>query len=154
MIEEVWQKARKGDLDGLPDEEARLARIMLDHEDEYFNEFEFADVTYERDYDPETEANPFLHVFIHSVVENQLAERDPLEAYQFYNAMRKRKSTHHEAVHLIGSILAPLMFGGLEEQDSFDLDRYRTLLTKYKGRNPKKIPELLEKEPGLFPFGD
>ena len=151
---ELWGRAKERNYEGLNDEEQRLARIMVEHEDEFHNQFEFADLTYERDYDPEAEVNPFLHIFIHAAVENQLAEKDPLEVIQFYNAMRKKKITHHDTIHLIGAIFAPLLFGVLQEEEHFDLDLYRTLLKKYKTRNPQKIQELLEKEPGLFPYDD
>ena len=147
---EIWKRAKSRDFDGLSEEEARLAQVMLDHEEEFFNDFEFSDVTHERVYDPDTEANPFLHILIHSVLENQLAERDPIEVFQFYNAMRKKKCSHHDTIHLIGMILAPLLFGVLQEHMPFDLDTYKALLKKYKTRNPEKIPDLLEKEPGLF----
>ena len=51
---------------------------MLMHEDEFFNEFEFADVLHDREFDPDTDVNPFLHITIHNAVENQLAAKDPL----------------------------------------------------------------------------
>jgi hypothetical protein len=40
---EIWKKAQNGELQGLNEEEQRLGKIMLDHSDEYFNQFEFAD---------------------------------------------------------------------------------------------------------------
>ncbi len=40
---EIWKKAQSAELQGLTDEEQRLGKIMLDHSDEYFNQFEFAD---------------------------------------------------------------------------------------------------------------
>ena len=147
---EIWEKAKGRNFDGLSEEEARLAQVMLDHEEEFFNDFEFSDVTHERTYDPDTDINPFLHITLHTIVENQLDEKDPVEVFQFYNAMRKKKYSRHDTIHLIGMILAPLLFGVLQEHMPFDLDTYKALLKKYKTRNPEKIPDLLEKEPGLF----
>jgi hypothetical protein len=40
---DIWKKAQSGTLQGLAEEEQRLGKIMLDHSDEYFNQFEFAD---------------------------------------------------------------------------------------------------------------
>ncbi len=40
----LWEKAKNNDLNGLNDEDRRLAEAMLMHEEEFFNEFEFADV--------------------------------------------------------------------------------------------------------------
>jgi hypothetical protein len=65
--------------------------------------------------------------------------------------MRNRKCSHHEAIHLIGAILAPLMFSALKDSAPFDTETYRDLLRKYKTRDPDKIGRLLEKEPRLFP---
>jgi hypothetical protein len=145
-IHGIWERAKTGDLRGLSTEEKRMAGILMDHEDEYFNEFEFSDLTSDHDYDPQIESNPFLHVFLHSIVENQLAEREPIEVFQFYNAMRKKKSTHHEAIHLVGAILTPLMFQTMKERRPFDVDGYRSLLKKYKTRNPDKIFDQLSKD--------
>jgi len=143
----IWQKAQTGDMEGLDEEEQRLAKIMLDHSDEYFNQFEFADVLADREFDPESEVNPFLHITLHAIAENQVQARDPIEAFQFYNAMLKNKCTRHEAIHLIGAILIRFIFPVLKERGRFSLDGYRNLLKKYKSRKPEKIFDLLEKEP-------
>ena len=122
---------------------------MRSHAAEFTNQFEFADLTYDHEYDPDREVNPFLHIYIHSVVETQLDTADPIEATQFYNAMRRKKCSHHDALHLIGAILAPLIFDVLLSAREFDLQTYRALLKKYKTRSPQKIGELLENEPLL-----
>jgi len=142
-IHSLWERAKKDDLEGLSTEEQRLVKILKDHEEEFFNEFEFSDLTSGHEFDPEDEVNPFLHIFIHSIVENQLAEREPIEVFQFYNAMRNKKCDHHETTHLIGAILAPLMFRIMKERRPFDIDGYRSLLKKYKTRNPDKLADLL-----------
>lgn len=147
----IWKRAKAGDFEGLSEEESLLAKIMLEHEEEFFNDFEFADVT-DRKYDPDEEGNPFLHISIHSVIENQIAQRDPIEVFQFYNAMKNKKCSHHQAIHLIGAILAPLMYSVLKERVEFDIETYRDLLMKYKMRNPDKMGQLLEKEPRLYPM--
>jgi hypothetical protein len=140
----LWKKAKNNDLNGLDDEERHMAEAMLLHEDEFFNVFEFADVLHERDFDPDTDVNPFLHITIHTVVVNQLAARDPLEVYQFYNAMRNKKCSHHDTIHLIGAIFVPLMFDTMKNKAPFDNDRYVSMLKKYKSRKPDKIWELLD----------
>ena len=113
-------------------------------EDEFFNAFEFADVLHDREFDPDTDVNPFLHITIHTAVENQLAAKDPIEVLQFYNAMRKKKCSHHDTIHLIGAILVPLMFDTMKHQKPFDNDRYVSMLKKYKSRKPDKIWALLD----------
>ncbi len=143
----IWQKAQTGDREGLGEEEQQLAKIMLDHSDEYFNQFEFADVLADREFDPESEVNPFLHITLHAIAEKQVQDRDPIEAFQFYNAMLKNKCTRHEAIHLLAAILIKFIFPVLKERVRFSLDGYRNLLKKYKSRRPEKIFDLLEKEP-------
>lgn len=140
----LWEKAKNNDLEDLNDEERRMAEAMLLHKDEFFNEFEFADVVPEREFDPDADVNPFLHITIHTVVANQLAARDPIEVYQFYNAMRNKKCSHHDTVHLIGAILVPLMFDTMKNKEPFDNDSYVSMLRKYKSRKPDKIWALLD----------
>ena len=141
----VWTIAKTGDLSGLSPEDKKLAEIMLEHE-EFHNQFEIADVLSEHEYDPDKETNPFLHVTMHAIAETQLENRDPIEVYQFYNAMRKKKASHHDAVHLIGLVLTPLIWKTLLEQQPFDLEEYRSRLKKLKYVKPGKIFDLIEKE--------
>lgn len=140
----LWERAKNNDLENLTDEDKRLAEAMLLHEDEFFNIFEFADVLHDREFDPDTDVNPFLHITIHTVVENQLAAKDPIEVFQFYNAMRKKKCSHHDTIHLIGAIFVPLMFDTMKNKVPFDNKRYVSLLKKYKSRKPDKIRALLD----------
>jgi len=141
---DIWNKAKKGELQGLTEEEQRLGKIMLDHSDEYFNQFEFADALADHEYDPETEVNPFLHVILHAVAERQVEDREPIEAFQFYNAMLRNKCSRHEAIHLLNIILVKFIFQILKEKKSFPLESYRKILKEYKFRNPKKINQLVE----------
>jgi hypothetical protein len=151
-MHQIWEKAKNNDLGDLGEEEKLYAKIMLEHEDEFFNEFEFADLTRDYEYDPETDSDPFLHVLIHSIVETQLEDKSPIEAYQFYNAMRKKGCSPHDAIHLIGAILAPMIFEVVRDQKPFDVDTYVYLLRKYKTRKPDRILDLLDKESRLSFF--
>ena len=144
----LWEIAKSGKLDSLSGEEKWLAKAMLEHQDEYFNEFEMADLTYDYEYDLDSEVNPFLHVILHSAVERQLEAKDPIEAYQFYNSFRKKKVSHHETIHFIASVFAPFMFKVMQEGNEFDLDKYRLLLKKYKTKRPDMIYESMEKDVG------
>ena len=117
----IWEIAKTGDLDVLEAEERQIAEVMLEHQDEYFNQFEMADVLADHKYDPESETDPFLHITFHTIVENQLEARDPIEVYQFYNSMRKKKVSRHDTIHLIGAILAPLVVSSLQGRRAFDL---------------------------------
>ena len=141
----IWKIAQAGDLETLSEEDMCLAKIMLEHE-EYHNQFEIADHLSEHEFDAETETDPFLHIVLHQVVENQLEARDPIEVYQFLNAMRKKKISRHEVIHFISSIITVLIYTCLKEKKKFDLERYKYLLKKYKNKNPDKLPGLLESD--------
>jgi hypothetical protein len=141
----LWEIAKTGDLSTLSAEDKKLAEIMLEHE-EYHNQFEIADLLSEHEYDADNEVNPFLHVTMHAIAETQMENRDPIEVYQFYNATRKKKASHHEAVHLICAVLTPLIFETLKEKKVFDLEEYRSRLKSYKHMKPEKIYSSLEKD--------
>jgi hypothetical protein len=139
----IWQVAKAGDLESLSGEARRLATIMLEHE-EYHQEFEIADHLQDHEYDVDRESNPFLHIAIHAVVENQLEARDPIEVNQFFNAMRKHAVPRHDIVHMIGAILAPLIFDVKQEGQPFDLGRYARILKKCKTKRPYKVWDAIE----------
>jgi len=141
---DIWKKAQNGELEDLTEEEQRLGKIMLDHSDEYFNQFEFADTLAEHEYNPETEVNPFLHVTLHAIAEKQIQDRNPIEAFQFYNAMLRRKCSRHEAIHLLSVVLVKFIFETLKEKKPFPLENYCRVLSEYKSRKPEKINRLLE----------
>ncbi len=140
----IWEIAKNDQLDHLSDEDRLLAQIMLDHEDEFFNDLEFADRLAEREYDPESEVNPFLHITLHTIVENQLREKELVEVNQFYDSMKRQKVSHHDTVHLILGIIAPLMFYVLKNQQEFDTTLYKSLLKKCKGKRPDKILDIID----------
>jgi hypothetical protein len=146
----LWQRAKDNDLEGMSEEERSLAEIMLAHEDEYFNQFQFADVLADHQFDPDREVDPFLHVALHAVAEKQVKDHDPIEALQFYNAMLRQKCSRHEALHLLMAILIQLLFPVLKGEGPFSLDTYLRLLKRYKSRKPDKIFDLLNDDPDLL----
>ncbi|MCX5909422.1 MAG: DUF1841 family protein [Deltaproteobacteria bacterium] len=146
----IWQNAKRQESDGLTAEEQKLAEIMLAHSEEYFNQFELADLLGDHEFNPGGEVDPFLHVTFHAIVENQIEGRDPIEAVQFYNAMRKKDCSRREAIHLLMAIFIYVFLPVLKEKRPFRLDTYCKLLKDYKLRKPEKIYDLLENEPDLI----
>ncbi len=149
----IWQKAKERDLTGLNEEQQRLAKIMVEHEDDLNLHFENAHLVYDPEQDPDTGYDPFLHLTVHAIIEAQLELGDPIEVVQFFNAMRQKKYHRHDAIHLVGQILIYFIFDVTENQQPFDLDTYRRLLDKYKTCNPQELTDLLETEP-LLSDGD
>jgi hypothetical protein len=142
----IWGIVKKGNLDVLSGEEKRLGEVMLEHEDQYANQFEMADILGDQEFAPGSEEDPFIHVAFHTIVENQLESKDPIETYQFYNAMRKKKVSRHDAIHLIAAILTPLIVSTLQQNEAFDLKKYKSLLKRCKGKKPHRIFQFLDKD--------
>lgn len=145
-MHDIWEIAKNGDLDVLDEEERRMGEVMLEHEEEYFNQFEMADILGDHEFDPDSEQNPYLHVTLHVIIENQLEAREPIEVYQFHNAMRKRKSSHHETIHLIASLLSPIIVSALQRGKEPDMENYKALLKKYKTKKAEKIWDALDRD--------
>jgi hypothetical protein len=144
-LHDLWGIAKTGDLDSLSGEDKRLAKVMIEHKNQYFNQFEMGDLAYDHEYDANSEENPFLHIMLHSAIERQLESKNPIEVFQFYNSMRKRKVSRHDTIHLIGAILTPLGVNVMRQKAPLDKNKYAVLLNKYKGKKPSRIYESLEK---------
>jgi len=82
---------------GLSEEEQQLARIMLDHSDEYFNQFEFADVLADREFDPESEVNPFF--ILHSTLLQKNRCRTVIRSRHFSFIMHAQKQVYTARSH-------------------------------------------------------
>jgi len=141
----IWQQAKNYNLEKLNEDDRQLAKIMLEHEDEFFNYFEFADILNDVEYDNENEVNPFLHIIMHSIIEKQLQTKEPLEVSQFYNSMRKNQLSHHDTIHLLCNILVPMIINVIKEKESFNIGLYTSFLSKYKNKDPEQIYQALEK---------
>lgn len=143
-MHELWNLAKAGDLDDVAPEEQTLARIMLEHEAEYGMHFEFTNAVLDFDYRAAGEANPFLHVTFHAIVEQQLAARAPKEVFQFYNAMRRKKADHHDTLHMIAAILTPFLLRTIKQQQPFDEPGYCRQLRRLKQKRPEQIWGIIE----------
>ncbi len=139
---QLWRKAKMNDLGGVPPEENRLIKILLDHETEYFKEFENLDFASNREIRPGKKQNPLIHIAIHSLVEAQVDRQDPPEAYRYYLALREKNHSHHEAIHLVSAIFTYLMIPVIKDRAPFDTARYKMLLNKYIDKKPDEVYEL------------
>ena len=144
----IWKTAQAGDLESLAKGDQLLVNIMMEH-DEYHNQFEISDLLHDHELDIKSEVNPFLHIIFHQIIENQLESKKTIEAFQFYNAMKKNKISRHEAIHCIGAILSYLLYDVLEGGTVFDIEKYKLLLRRYKDKKPDKIMSLLKEISGL-----
>jgi hypothetical protein len=116
----VWEASQ---LDmPVTDEDARLVRVMRDHP-EYSDLWgrldELADEEIERE-----GVNPVLHITIHSIIENQIAEGNPEEVRQVVVALMRQGLTRHEAIHRVGKVVSDEIFRILQENRPFDERSY------------------------------
>ncbi len=113
----IWDMVMAGaKLEG---DEAVTAEILKQHP-RYFDIWERAGTL-----PPEEEvlrdgANPFAHVAIHQIVENQVADRTPPETAETLEALMQAGYTRHEAIHAIGNIVAEEIYEILWDSRPFD----------------------------------
>lgn len=141
----IWKTGQSGETDKLTEQDNRLWTIMLGHE-EFHNQFDNAEELVEYVYNPETEVNPFLHISIHQMAEDQLAEEEPVEVALFYERMEAKGCSRHDILHLIGMIIVQITHDALSKQIPFDGHRYRQILKKLATLSPDELPEALDRE--------
>ena len=137
-LQSIWEDSKAGK--ALEGEEKLIAHLMKQHP-EFHQEFEMADVYADIDlqYDPDKEVNPFLHIAIHAIVENQLVANDPPEVAEFFKRRKYKKETRHETSHMVGVFIMEQIFEILKNSVPFDLDRYKRDLEKYAVYNIKRF---------------
>jgi hypothetical protein len=134
----IWEDSKDGK--ALEGDEKVIAHLMKQHP-EFHQEFEMADVYADIDlqYDPDKEVNPFLHIAIHAIVENQLAANDPPGVAEFFKRRKYKKETRHETSHMVGLFIMEQIFEIFKNGVPFDLDRYKRDLEKYAVYNIKRF---------------
>ncbi|MBN2088752.1 DUF1841 family protein [candidate division KSB1 bacterium] len=123
----IWQKLKSSE--PLHGEEEVIGKIMQEHP-EFHNTWEFADLLDDVEYDVKTEVNPYLHVFIHSVVENQISMKKPIETLQTLKLLQELGLSRHDAIHEIGTALSYELFELLKHQKPFNNESYIQRLKK------------------------
>ena len=119
----------------LDDETRQLADVLEQHP-EYHHVFAEAgaeDVTIDG-------VNPFLHVTMHQVVENQIADNDPTQTAETLDALLTAGCDRHEAIHAIAAIVVEEIYEALKSRREYDRAAYvaalreleRTAITRRK----------------------
>lgn len=116
----IWELVKAGG--ELDEEDARLAEVLEQHPD-YYDVWEAAQ-SMEKEEVTRDGVNPFLHVAIHQVVENQLAENDPPQTAGTLAALRRAGYDRHDAIHMIGRVVSDEIFEILKEERPFDEAAY------------------------------
>lgn len=116
----TYEAVKAGAVADLPKEDQLLARAMQEHMHlkHVHNALEFADVRegvpYEIEFQGNT-VNPLAHVAIHAAVKGQIAEVPEVRS-AFEKMVATGISAHH-AEHVLGSLLAELVWGSSESPE-------------------------------------
>jgi hypothetical protein len=122
----TWELAEAGG--SLSAEDARLVEVMGQHP-------EYADLWSRLDAITEAEivrdgVNPVLHVMIHHIVENQIADGDPPQTAETVRALMQKGLSRHEAIHRVGRVVSDEVFEILKDDRPFDATRYARSLSR------------------------
>jgi len=131
----LWQLSKTGEPPG--DEDARTIQVMRDHPEyydvwEHANEFLQEQVTVNG-------VNPFLHVTMHTVVEDQAVLNEPPEVRAVLEYTTLRKMPRHQVVHEIANAFTELLWVVLHDHKPFDNNAYRRKLAKMLPRSKRNL---------------
>ena len=127
LLFELWKLRENRDT--LDKEQLNILNAMEEHK-EYHDFFNSANV-YEA-LNQKFDHNPFLHIILHSVLQNQLDSRKPPEVYQAYNHLTiKKKLDPHKAKHSLSVILADELFNTMKHKKPFDEKKYAKRMKKF-----------------------
>ncbi len=85
-IRMVWETAQLGD--ELGDEDARLVKVMREHP-QYAHLWERSDELSDAEIEIDG-VSPVMHIIVHHIAENQIAEGDPSETSRTLKALMRR----------------------------------------------------------------
>lgn len=144
-LHRIWEKATSDKITKLKGDEKKIAEIMMQHQ-ELHDQFEIADKLADREYDPNNEVDPFIHIDIHLAIEGQLESGEPVETEIFIETMESKGIPRHEAVHCAGMILTRMAYESTQKLGYFDVYRYKELLNRLKDVEPPDMEMELERE--------
>jgi hypothetical protein len=137
-VHRIWSMVKADRFEGLSGAERKLAGIIMHHQ-EYADHFENIDILDGREYDAGATFNPFFHISIHQMVEDQLLSNTPIETVLFCEAMENKGLPRHEAIHSIMMILIHVIYASASTGKPFDSVRYKQLLNEYRDIDPSDI---------------
>jgi hypothetical protein len=127
----LWQAAKVGG--PLEGDDAQLVQAMRDHP-EYYEVWDHAN-EFLQEQVAINGANPFLHVVMHTVVENQAAQGNPPEVPAVLEFKVSHRLPRHQVVHEIANEFAQLLWQALHNREPFDNEAYRRKLDRLLPRS-------------------
>jgi predicted secreted Zn-dependent protease len=127
QLHEIWLLAKSGE--PFDDEEkGRIAKAMLEHT-EYHHIWDKLDHIKDSEI-VENGVHTTLHITMHTVVENQLAQNTPPEVQKALDSLVKHGTSRHEAIHAIANEFARELFPVLKTMQPFNNMKYKRRLEK------------------------
>jgi hypothetical protein len=123
-IADIWRRGKAGEPLGL--EDLAHYQAMLDHP-EYTDIWEHAAELGAREVEVDR-VNPFLHISLHSVIERQIAERNPPDTEQTLFRLTRAGMDKHEALHRIMAVVSEMMWEMMQQRKVFDRATYQRRL--------------------------
>ena len=145
QINRIWNLIKEGNYAELNQDEQKLAMIIMDHQ-EYQEYFENEDLVSGREYKEAEGFDPFLHISLHQMAEDQLASESPVEAALLYEYIDRMGYSRHEAIHVIVMILIHLIYDTYKNNKPFSEQRYKRLLVKCRKVKPSEMQDAVERE--------
>jgi len=118
-IREVWKKMKdkKGEL---PKEDEKLAKVLLEHK-----EYESIWETTPPNPGVKIEGvNPYLHIYLHLAIENQLAEENPRQVSRYVSKRIAEGEDRHKVIHEITVVFSESLLDSLKYRRPLDRIRY------------------------------
>ena len=123
----IWQSYKAGEmLEG----EDKVTAELMDLHPEYYDDWN--STNFDREFDPENDVNPFLHITFDIIIMNQINANDPPQAKFTYNKLVARGYNHIEVIHRMGSILLEEYWGVMNLGKSFNVKSYSRKLKNLK----------------------
>lgn len=141
----IWNMIQAGLLDDMEEAEYKIARILLDHP-EYEDIFDDEEILDGREFNTSSDGNPFLHISIHKMVEDQIEAGSPKEISLFFESMEDKGYKRHDIIHTVMKILARMISDAMTNERPFNVSRYQRLLMRYRDIRLEEVPDALDRE--------
>lgn len=128
---QIWLKAKAGEPQE-DEEDERFAKAMLEHS-EYHSIWDRLDHIKDSEV-VQNGVHSLLHISMHTVIENQLAQNTPPEIQKALDALLKRGASRHEAIHAIAYEFTMELHKTLQTGRPFDNLAYKRRLEKLSRR--------------------
>jgi len=139
-FQQVWRDLKANKI--ISDERWRYMAKAIEAHPEFTPILEGKGITLSED-----APDPFLHLAMHTVVEELLEKDEPTEISHFYSLQESRGLSHHEIVHMLGAILTTQLWLIFSEK-KYDFELYVQMLKEYANYSPDVFWEKIQEGDG------